>query len=70
MHDVNKQHAATPEVRRPMMTIKELAEYVGVPVATVYRWNTRRSGPTPIKIGRHVRYHHAEVDRWISELAP
>lgn len=50
--------------RRPMATVEQVAEYFQVPVQTVYRWNSRRTGPEPIKIGRYVRYHWSEVDRW------
>lgn len=52
---------------RPMtkhLTIKDFAEREGVPVATVYRWNTRGEGPRYLRIGRHVRYRLADVEEW------
>jgi predicted DNA-binding transcriptional regulator AlpA len=43
---------------------EDLAEREGVPVATVYQWNSRGTGPRPMKIGRHVRYRLADVIAW------
>ncbi|GAB3901538.1 helix-turn-helix transcriptional regulator [Kibdelosporangium lantanae] len=44
---------------------KELAEYLGVPVHTLYQWRTKRYGPPGRKVGRHVRYRQSEVDAWL-----
>ena len=38
-----------------LLTIQEVAEYHGVLVRMVERWNYVGSGPKPIKGGRHVR---------------
>jgi predicted DNA-binding transcriptional regulator AlpA len=46
------------------LTIQDLAEREGVPVATVYVWNRDRKGPRYMKIGRHVRYTLADVLTW------
>lgn len=43
---------------------EDLAERVGVPVATVYQWNSRGDGPRFMKIGRHARYKLADVIAW------
>jgi excisionase family DNA binding protein len=50
-----------------LMTIKEFADYVRRPVATVYQWNSRGEGPRYIKRGRMVLYRRADVDVWLSE---
>lgn len=34
-----------------LLTIKELAEYLGVPVATLYQWRYRREGPRGVSCG-------------------
>lgn len=44
-----------------------LADYLGVPLATVYQWNSRGTGPKRIRIGKHVRYRRADVDAWCEE---
>ena len=42
-----------------------LAEYLGIPLATVYQMNSRGNGPRRIRVGRHVRYRRADVDAWL-----
>lgn len=51
-------------MRETHLTIKDLAEREGVPVATVYRWNSDGTGPRYLKVGRHVRYRLADVLAW------
>jgi excisionase family DNA binding protein len=46
------------------LTIADLAEREGVPVTTIYQWNSRGDGPRYLKIGRHVRYRLADVLAW------
>lgn len=46
------------------LTIKDLAEREGVPVATVYQWNAKGTSPRYLRIGRHVRYRLADVIAW------
>jgi excisionase family DNA binding protein len=57
---------ATPDIRRRRLaTVSELAEYLGVPVQTVYGWNTKGTGPKAIKAGRYVRYRWDDIERWL-----
>lgn len=54
-----------------LMTVEALAEYLGVPVATVYAWNSRSLGPRRYRLGKHVRYRRADVDAWVdAQVAP
>lgn len=46
------------------MTVEEFAKREGVPIPTVYGWNSRGEGPKYLKIGRHVRYRVADVIAW------
>ncbi|MCZ7532822.1 MAG: helix-turn-helix domain-containing protein [Acidimicrobiia bacterium] len=50
-----------------LLTVKDLAEYLGVPVATIYAWRSHREGPPGFRVGRHVRYRWADVERWIED---
>lgn len=43
----------------------EAAEFLGVPVATLYRWRYLGCGPDGFKVGRHVRYDPEAVRRWL-----
>lgn len=50
-----------------LWTVEELARFLGVPVATVYQWRYRRQGPPGIRVGRHLRFRRADIERWLSE---
>ncbi|MHB1209201.1 MAG: helix-turn-helix transcriptional regulator [Acidimicrobiales bacterium] len=54
------EHLYTPE---------QLAEKLGIPLATIYRWNYLGTGPLPLHVGRHVRYRPNDVDSWLEERA-
>jgi excisionase family DNA binding protein len=54
-----------------LMTVEALSEYLGVPKATVFSWNSRGVGPRRYRVGKHVRYRRADVDAWLMEqVAP
>lgn len=47
----------------------ELADFLGIPVKSVYQWRHRGTGPVGIKVGRHVRYRRRDVDAWLDAQA-
>jgi excisionase family DNA binding protein len=49
-----------------LLSPSDLAELVGVPIGTIYKWNSTGTGPQVLHIGKHVRYSQAEVHRWIA----
>lgn len=48
-----------------LLSPSELATYLAVPLATVYRWRSRREGPVGLRVGKHVRYRVDDVERWL-----
>lgn len=46
------------------LSAEELADREGVALQTVYGWNKTRSGPSYMRIGRHIRYRLADVVAW------
>jgi excisionase family DNA binding protein len=48
---------------------KEVAQYLGVPVQTIYQWRTRNYGPPGRRVGKHVRYLPDEVREWFRGLS-
>jgi DNA-binding transcriptional MerR regulator len=46
--------------------IEQVAEYLGVPVQTLYAWRKRRYGPPAGRVGRHLRYDPAVVRAWFA----
>ena len=50
-----------------MVTTKELAELIGVPVATLNNWRSIGRGPRSFRLGRAVKYLVADVADWIEQ---
>jgi excisionase family DNA binding protein len=48
---------------------EEVAERLGVPRSTLYRWAYSGTGPPPLRVGRHVRYLAESVDAFITARA-
>ena len=48
-----------------LLSVKDLADYLGVPVATLYQWRYRREGPPGFRVGRYIRYRPTDVQQWI-----
>lgn len=50
------------------LTVKQLADILQVPVATVYRWRHLGEGPRGIRVsGRHVRFRRCDVEVFLRE---
>ena len=49
------------------ITTEQLAEYLAVPVNTIYQWRHRGTAPRAARLGRHLRWKQADVDRWIEQ---
>lgn len=49
------------------MSIQELADYLDVPVKTIYAWRYHGHGPRGFRVGRHVRFRWRDVQVWLSE---
>ena len=49
----------------PLLTVEDLAEYLGVPIATIYDWRVDGKGPCGIRVGRHVKFTARDVRAWI-----
>jgi excisionase family DNA binding protein len=49
-----------------LLTVKELAELLQVPVPTIHNWRYRRQGPKGFRVGRHIRFLKSDVDSWLA----
>jgi excisionase family DNA binding protein len=47
--------------------VDDVAEYLDVPVQTIYQWRKRKYGPPAAKIGKHLRYDPADVRAWFAQ---
>ena len=50
-----------------LLTVEELADYLGVPIATLYQWRHRGEGPPGFRVGRYIRYRRNDVEQWIRD---
>ncbi|SBT38661.1 transcriptional regulator, AlpA family [Micromonospora auratinigra] len=59
---------AAPEWRPdPLLTIDELAAWLGKPKNTLYAWHSRGKGPRAIRVGNTLRWRRSEVERWLDD---
>ena len=50
---------------RDLWSPDEVADYLGVPRATLYGWRYKGTGPRAMRVGRHLRYRRADVEAWL-----
>ena len=48
----------------PLPYIRELSEYLGVPVSTIYDWRSRGVGPRAYRFGKHLKFALTDVTEW------
>jgi excisionase family DNA binding protein len=53
-----------------MIKVKDVAEKIKVNRSTVYKLLSAGKIPSPVKIGRSVRWRLAEINAWISAGCP
>ncbi|RBM21724.1 excisionase [Prauserella sp. PE36] len=51
-----------------LWTVEDVAEYLGVPVKTLYDWRTKGYGPEGKRVGKYVRYKPDDVIAWFESL--
>lgn len=52
-----------------LWTVKDVSEYLVVPVGTLYQWRVRGEGPPGRRLGKHLRYEPAAVRAWFASEA-
>lgn len=66
MSQVSSAKASRPKMER-LLSVDEVAEFLGIPVATLYQWRHKGAGPAAYRVGRHLRYEPAAVRSWLDE---
>jgi len=51
----------------PLLSIGDLAAYLGVPIKTIYDWRQTGRGPVGIRVGRHLKFAVSDVRAWIEQ---
>ena len=52
-----------------MATPADVADYLQVPVKTLYQWRYQGKGPRAYRVGRHLRYRWEDVEAWLASRA-
>ncbi len=50
-----------------LLTVRDVAEILHVPISTVHHWAVRGDGPPSFKVGKHRRFDAAVVAIWLEE---
>jgi excisionase family DNA binding protein len=56
-----------PTLSGPFLSTQQLADYLGVPISTVYAWREAGTAPPAHRIGKRLRFPVAGVERWLAE---
>jgi len=51
-----------------LWTVQDVADYLGVPITTLYQWRTQGYGPAARKVGKHLRYKPEDVMAWFDAI--
>jgi excisionase family DNA binding protein len=65
--DATSNVPGTRRGRAHLLSVDEVAEYLAIPVATLYQWRHKGCGPAAYRVGRHLRYEPAAVDAWLQQ---
>lgn len=60
-------HPINPGLR--LLSVRQVAEYFGVSVATIWRWTASGSIPAPIKIGGSTRWRCSDIEAVLNDTA-
>ena len=52
----------------PILTTRELADYLGLNVQAIYDLRADGRGPSGVRVGRELRYRVSDVRRWLDSL--
>ena len=51
-----------------LLNINELADYLGVPVSTIYDWRTNGKGPRACRSGKRIMFGVSDVRTWMDAM--
>ena len=55
----------TDNLLEPLLSVPDLAEYLGVPVQTIYDWRLRGEGPRAYRFGKRIKFAVSDVRAWV-----
>jgi len=64
-----KRAVAAPGGETQLLSAAELAEFLSVPLSTIYYWRHVGKGPPALRAGRLLRFDLASVCAWLERRA-
>jgi excisionase family DNA binding protein len=61
-------NATIRDLFEPVLSLVELAEYLHVPVQTLYDLRAKGRGPRGFRVGRCLHFRKSEIDAWLVGL--
>ena len=49
-----------------LLSIDEVADYIGIPKSSLYRWRVSGGGPRAMKVGKHLRFRRSDLEAWLN----
>jgi excisionase family DNA binding protein len=49
-----------------LWSVQDVADYLGIPVKTLYNWRCRGIGPRARRVGRYLRFEEHDVRAWFT----
>ena len=62
---MDTQHTPHPTLE-PLLDVTELADYLGIPVSTLYDWRARGLGPRAYRFGKRLKFALSDVQAWMA----
>ena len=50
-----------------LLSAQDLADYLEVPVKTIYAWRHRNTGPRGFRVGKHLRFRWRDIEAWLAD---
>lgn len=60
----------SPSSDAPLIAVKELAVMLQIAERTVWRLNSAKKLPKPIRLGRSVRWRRSDIEAWLQAGCP
>jgi len=66
---IRRRNMQKPSEDRKLLTLRDLAAELDVPISTIYNWRIRGRGPRGIMVGRSLRFRRRDVEEWLDSQA-
>jgi excisionase family DNA binding protein len=57
------------DVPKPLLTVRDVCNWIKKPPTTLYSMRHRGTGPRAIKVGNTLRFRREDVEAWLEAMA-